>query len=179
MSTLLLIAGTGLQATSMIQQGRIAAAQGEFAEQMAVRNQQALERQAKAEVEAAKVEESRIARKEKIFKAQERMAIGKSGVGFLAGATMSVLTDIAFQFSFERNLALRRGLIRSQELREAGQIELVKGKWAKTIGYQTQTAAGLGAAGSILGTAGMYMGGDGSEITTLPGQKGLYRKTTW
>jgi hypothetical protein len=176
----LLIAGGGLTAFSMIQQGRIAKAQGEFAEQMAVRNKQELERQAAAEMEAARVDEARIARKKKLVMAWQRAVIGKSGVD-IAGSTLNVLTDTASQFDFERNLVLRRGLIRAQELKEAGQIELTKGKWARAMGVQAQRGSYISAGASFLGSlgmAGMFSKG-GGELTTLPGQKGLYLKKTW
>lgn len=148
----LVIAG-GLQAASAIQAGRIAEAEGKFAEDIALRNQKALERQRKAELEAAGVEEARVARREKIVKAQQRAAIGKTGVG-LAGATMAFLTDTAYQFSMERNLALRRGMIRGRELRERGKILYAQGKWAKTVGTQAKRLSYVKAGASILGAAG-------------------------
>ena len=149
----LLIAGGGLQAFAAIKEGQIAKAQGAFAEKISIRNQQALDRQAKAEVEAAGVEETRIARQEKIVKARQRAAIGK-GVG-LAGATLSFLTDTAFQFSMERNLALRRGMVRARELRRRGQIIRAQGKWAMTMGVQARRLSYVKAGASILGSVGM------------------------
>jgi len=175
----LLIAGGGMMAAGAIQEGRIAEAQGRFAERIALRNQQALERQAKAEMEAAGIEEARVAREEKIFKARQRAAIGKTGIG-LAGATLSVLTDTAYQFSMERNLILRRGMVVGRELRERGGIIAAEGKWARTMGRQAKRLSYFRAGGSILGsvgTAGLLK--SGSELTTLPGQSGLYWKTTW
>ena len=142
-------AGVGLTAASTIQQGRIAAAQGRFQEQVDLRNQQALERQAKAEQAAAAVEEGRISRKEKFVKATQRAIIGKSGVG-LAGATLSVLADTAFQFSLDRNLILRRGLIRARELTTRGGIFASQGRFARTTGAQQRTASFISAGGSIL-----------------------------
>lgn len=150
MSTL--IAG-GLQAYGAIQEGKIAEAQGKFARDIAIRNQQALERQAKAERAAAGIEETRAARREKIVKAQQRAAVAKSGVG-LAGATLSILADTAFQFSMERNLILRRGLIRGRELRERGRIIYAQGKWAKTVGTQAKRLSYVKAGASILGSVG-------------------------
>lgn len=149
----LILAGGGMMALSAIKQGQIAEAQGKFAEQIAIRNQQALERQAKAERAASRIEETRITRKEKIIKAQQRAIIGKSGVG-LAGATLSLLTETAFQFSLERNLMLRRGVTRGRELIERGKIELAKGRWASVMGKQQKIASYFSAAGSILGAAG-------------------------
>lgn len=148
-----LTVGTGLTAVSAIQQGRIVAAQSRFQEQIALRNQQELERQAKAERAAASIEESRIARREKVIKAAQRAIIGKSGVG-LAGATLSVLADTAFQFSLERNLVLRRGLLRGRELVTRGGIIAAQGRFARTVGRQEQRASLLRAGGSILGSVG-------------------------
>ena len=177
-SAALIIAGS-MMAASAIQEGQIAEAQGKFAEKIGLQNQRALERQAKAEREAATLEETRVARKEKIISAQQRARMGKTGVG-LAGASLEFLADTAFQFSMERNLILRRGLIRGQELRWMGRMEQVKGKWAKRLGTQAKRLSYVKAGASILGSvgqAGMLKGG--SQLTTLPGQTGIYRQTTW
>ncbi len=147
-----IIAAGGLIAFGQIKEGQIAEVQGKFAKQIAVRNQQALERQAKAERAASGIEESRVARKEKIVKGAQRAAAGKTGVG-LAGATLSFLADTAFQFSMERNLVLRRGLIRGRELRERGQILLAKGRFARTLGIEAKRLSYIKAGGTILGTA--------------------------
>ena len=158
-----------LSAVSQIQQGRIAEAQGRFAKRIAERNQQALERQRKAELEAARIEESRVTRKEKIIKARQRAIIGKTGVG-LAGATLSALADTAAQFSIERNLILRRGLIRGRELRERGKIELAKGEFAFTLGKQAKRLSYIKAGASILssfGTSGLGFGSDFGAPTQI------------
>jgi len=147
------ILGNIFQVFATLKEGQIAEAQGKFAKQIAVRNQQALERQAKAEREAAGLEERRAARKEKIIKAAQRAVIGKSGIE-LAGATLSLLADTAFQFSLERNLILRQGLIRSRELIYQGQMELAKGRWAYTLGRQAKQLSYVKAGASILGAAG-------------------------
>lgn len=132
-----------------IRAGQIAEAQGRFAQQIAVRNEQALERQAKAERAASELEETRIARREKIVKAQQRAIIGKSGVD-LAGATLSLLADTAYTFSSEKSLALMRGMIRGRELRERGRIEIAKGQWSYTLGKQAKRLSYFKATASIL-----------------------------
>lgn len=149
----LLIAGGGLQAFGAIQEGKIAEAEGKFARDIGFRNQQALERQAKAEREAASIEEIRVARKGKIFKARQRAVVGKTGIG-LAGATLSVLSDTAFQFSMERNLVLRRGLIKGRELKERGRILAAQGSFARTLGLQAKRLSYIKAGASILGSVG-------------------------
>lgn len=151
--TIALIAGGVLQAGGAIQEGRVAEAQGRFAKKIAFRNQQALERQAKAEREAAGVEESRVARRQKIVQARQIARIGKRATG-LAGATLSALADTAFQFSMERNLVLRRGLIRARELKERGRIIMAQGRWARTLGSQAKRLSYVKAGASILGSVG-------------------------
>ena len=152
--TMLFLAGGGLQAASSIQEGRIAKAQGSFDKKMALRNQESLNRQAKAEMAASRLEESRIARQEKITKGAQRAAVGKQGTG-LAGATLAALTDTAAQFSVDRNLALRRGFLRSRQLREQGTIIAAQGRWSKTMGNQAMRLSYVKAGASILGSAAM------------------------
>jgi hypothetical protein len=153
MSEALALAGPTLTALGQVKQGQIAAAQGDFEKEIAAKNQQALERQAVAEQEASKVEEGRIARRSRLV--QARLAVGqaKSGLG-LAGATVDALADAAFQFSFDRNLTLRRGLIKSRELKQRGRIIAAQGRFAKTIGRQKRTAFFMAAAGSALSPLG-------------------------
>lgn len=162
----ILIAG-GLTAASQIQEGRIAKAQGSFAKKIALRNQESLNRQAKAEEAASRLEESRIARKQKIFQARQLARIGKQGTG-LAGATLAALVDTATQFSIERNLALRRGVFRAGALRERGVIIAAQGRWAKTLGKQAQRLSYIKATGSLLSAAGLAraVGGLGAGTST-------------
>ena len=158
----ILIAG-GLTAASQIQEGRIAKAQGSFANKIARRNQEALNRQAKAEEAASRLEERRIARKQKIFQARQLARIGKGGAG-LVDATLAALVDTAMQFSIERNLALRRGVFRAGALRERGVIIAAQGRWAKTLGRQAQRLSYVKAGASLLGAAGVA-----SSLTSSPG----------
>lgn len=154
-------------AIGQIEEGRIAKAQGSFEHKLALRNQQALEREAKAEKAASRLEESRVARKQKIVMAAQRAILAKSGVG-LAGATTSVLADTAFQFFLDRNLVLRGGLIRARELIERGRIGVAKGKWAKTLGKEAARLSYIKAAGTILGGASStgWFGGTTGRTTT-------------
>lgn len=166
----ILIAG-GLTAASQIQEGRIAKAQGSFANKIALRNQESLNRQAKAEKAASRLEESRIARKQKIFQARQLARIGKQGTG-LAGATLAALVDTATQFSIDRNLALRRGVFRAGALRERGVIIAAQGRWAKTLGKQAQRLSYVKATGSLLSAAALS-----SQFGT-PGVAGASAGTT-
>ena len=84
---------------------------------------------------------------------------------------MSVLADTAFQFFLDRNLTLRRGLIRSRELRAVadleifkgkvlgrqelfrGQLSLAQGQFAFTLGREAKRLSYIKAGGTILGSA--------------------------
>ncbi len=150
----LITAGTGLLATSAIQQGRASAAQGKFTKQIALRNQQAIERQTKAEKESSRIKERRIARREKIVTGRQIAAAGKSG-GQIAGATLNVLADTARQFSLSRNFALRAGLFRGQELKERGGIIAAEGRFAKSIGVFQKRTSFIKAGGTVLAGVGL------------------------
>ena len=148
-SGLALAAGAGLATAGQLQQGRMASAQGSFEKKIAIRNQQALERQAKAEREAASIEADRAARREKIVMGAQRAQAGKSG-GQIAGSTLDFLADTARQFSIQRNLILRGGMIRGQELTELGQTKKAEGRWAATLGKQAKQLSYIKAGGTVL-----------------------------
>ncbi len=156
-----------LAAAGPIQEGRIAKAQGSFAKKIALRNQESLNRQAKAEESAARLQEERVARRQKIFQGRQIARVGKGGTG-LAGATLAALSETAAQFSIERNLALRRGQFRAGALRERGVIIAAQGRWAKTLGTQAQRLsyikAGSAAGLSLLASA-TASGGAGATST--------------
>ena len=160
------LAAGGLMAAAQIQEGRIAKAQGSFDKKVALRNQESLNRQAKAEEAAAQIESDRIARKEKLVKGSQRAAVGKQGGG-LGGSTLAALTDTAAQFSMDRNLALRRGFLHGMQLREQGNILAAQGRWRKTLGNQAMRLAYVKAGASLLGGAAM---GQSSAPTATPTQ---------
>ena len=149
MATVLMLAGGGLMAGSMVAEGRAAEKQGSFAKKIAARNQQVLERQAKAEMEAARIEEQQISRREKIIEGSQIAAAG----GQISGATLNFLADTARQFSLSRNFALRTGLLKSQQLQEQGNIVMAQGRWAKSVGSFQKRMAFI-KAGATLGMAG-------------------------
>jgi hypothetical protein len=141
-----------------VKEGQIAEAQGKFAKDVSIKNNEALVRQAKAEREASKVKEARVSRQAKITKASQRAALGKSGGG-AAGATLSLLADTASQFSIDRNLILRSGLIKSRELTQRGQILLSQGRFARSQGLASKRASLLKGFGKLGTDAAAAAGG--------------------
>jgi len=172
-ATLLLAAGAGLKVAATIKQGQIAAAHGKFQQQIAERNAAAMRRKAKATQEASFIREQRLSRKQKMLQAAQRAAIGKSGIS-PAGATLSVLADTAYQYALDRNLILRRGLFGAQTLSEAAQIELAKGKWARTLGLQKKRYAYMKAGTSILGAASNWPSQKLTVSQEPPGWRGNF-----
>jgi len=167
----LLLVGAGLMAAGQISQGRAAEEQGKFAKKIALRNQQALERQAKAEVEASKVEEERIARREKIVTGQQIAAAGKTG-GQIAGATLNFLADTARQFSISRNFALRSGLFKSQELKEKGNIIAAEGRFARSVGAFQKRQSFISAGATMLMAGSSAFGSSGGSSAGGGGWRG-------
>ena len=164
--------GAIFTAIGQLQEGKIAERQGKFAKTVAIRNKMALDRQAKAEESASKIKEGRISRQQKLHMGMMRAAGAKTG-GQLAGASMNVLADAAGQFSIDRNLALRTGLLRGQELRERGQIELAKGRWARTLGKKAKQMSYVKATGSILsGASKGEFGKKAKSFATFDWEKG-------
>jgi len=159
--------GAAMSAGAAVHQGMIAKKQGDFQEKLAEHNQDALERQAKAERDAARFDEGRIARRQKLVEAAQMAGAAKSGVG-LAGSSINVLADTAFQFSLDRNLRLRQGVIKGQELKDRGNVIMAEGKFAKSVGKAKQTAGFIQAGGSILSSYGaMGMGGGGDPTNKM------------
>ncbi len=172
--TLFILASGGLSAASSIQGGRIAKAQGSFENKIALRNQEALLRQAKAEKSASDLEERRIAKRQKIDEARNLATLGKQGSG-LGDATLAALVENASQFSIDRNLALRRGVFRAGALRQRGEIIASQGRWAKTLGKQAQRLSYVKAGGSLLAAAGAAsaVGSAGTGSTVVSNNAGL------
>lgn len=150
--------GSTLLALSTVAEGNIAKAQGSLENKIALRNQESLLRQAKAEESASRLEERRIAKRQKIFQARQLAKIGKGGTG-LAGATLAALVDTASQFSIERNLALRRGVFRAGALRERGAIIAAQGKFAKKLGKRAKDLSIFKAVAGKAVAVGVQFGG--------------------
>ena len=164
-AAMLIMAGGAAQAAGQIQEGRIAKAQGSMDKKLALRNQESLNRQARAEESASRLDEQQVAKKQKIFQARQLAILGKGGSGY-TDATLAALVDTASQFSIERNLTLRRGVFRAGSLREKGELIAAQGRWSKTLGTQKMRLANAKATASLLGASqGSGTGGFDSYIS--------------
>lgn len=150
------VAGGTLLAASQIQQGRIDEAQGKLSKKIADANNEELKRQAKAERDAGEIETARVARREKIAKAAALTVLGGKSGGGIRGASLNFLVDFARQFSIDKNLTLRSSLLRSRASLFAGDVQLVRGSFAKSQGLAKKRTSFLTAGASILASAGKF-----------------------
>lgn len=127
------ISAAALMAAGQIQDGRVAAAQGKIQERLHDYNarisdynarvnrmnaavaEESGRRKARSILEAAKLEEGRVSRKEKAFKAMQRAKFAKSGVSLSEGSPLDVMADTSYEFMQDRLLTLRSGFLQSRE----------------------------------------------------------------
>jgi hypothetical protein len=159
MAAVALVAATAAMAAGQIQQGRLAKAEGSARNKIAQYNAEQLERQAQARMEAASMEESRVARQARLYKGAQRASIAKSGLSLTEGSPLDLQADTAYQFALDRAFTLRSGLVDSQSLQAQATIQRVEGKWAKSYGKAVARNSYMQAAGTILG--GAYLAGKG------------------
>jgi len=106
-------------------------ARGRAEQRIAEFNAKQKEREARSAQEAATAEEEQISLQEKKFKARQRVRGAKGGISISESSTIEVLAETAGQFSRERALTLRAGLVRSNFLRSQASLLRAKGKLSK------------------------------------------------
>jgi hypothetical protein len=166
------IAGGTATAIGQIEQGRAAKAQGKAEEKIAQFNALQKEKEAKSRMEAARLEEEKVSRREKIFKAEQRVRFPKGGVT-LAGSPLDFLAETAGEFATERALTLREGLIQSGQLKSQASILRAGGKLSAQLGKSRQKASFLQAGGTILSTASTVGSIKGSKQQLIQNPHGL------
>ena len=148
----------GLQAASQIQEGRAAEAEGEARQDLANLQAEQLQREAKTRQQAAGLEEERVAKREKIHKAEQRVAFAKTGISISESSSLGFIVDAAGEFTRERALTLRGGLLQSEALKFQAGLTIAEGKLAKQIGRQQKRASFVKAAGTGLSAFGSLQG---------------------
>lgn len=151
--------GGGLQAVSMVQQGRAAREAGKTQEAIAARNAALAERQAEAEQQAAAAEAKRQRKEGEELLARQRALFAKGGVE-MRGTPLSVVVDTAEELEADRLTILREGAISAAQRRGQADILRMQGKAAKQRGRAAYRGSVLSAGGTILSTVGTagYMG---------------------
>ena len=176
--TLLLI-GTGVAAAGAIQSGREAEAQGRSAQNIAEYNAAVQEREALALKQKAGFESKRQAERGARIKSALTVKIAAAG-GLGSPVAVDLAAEQAAELELENLLIGYEGEIGAQRALSKAELDRLQGKLYRQKGRAAQKASYFRAGSTLLqgfGQAGAA--GGGGELTTLPGQSGVYRKTTW
>ena len=140
--TAVLAAGTGIQAYSKYQEGRIRA---EASKQEAkIKRAQAAEM-----LERLAIEEVNLAKQGEEFKGKQLGAYAAGGVALGTGATLIALEDTTAKIAQKISETRRDTIFRANQLMRGADIALTEGEQFKTVGS-------LGAAGSLLEGGASY-----------------------
>lgn len=135
-----LAVGAGVSALSSISAGNYANNIGQF-------NQASLNDQAKARIEAGKVEEQKARINVSKFKGQQKASYGASGVEISTGSPVNVITDTAALGELDALTIKANASADAYNLHVKGVSAAAQGKLAKQQGYGN-------AAGTLLTTYG-------------------------
>jgi len=152
-------AGMILNTYSTIRAGKNAMAQAKTQRRIYDWNAANLEREGRARVSAAKLEEQRVSRQGQVVQGRVRANIAKSGVSSQEGSPIDVLVENAERIYMDRALTLREGLLEKSELdnqaallRHQGKLIEAAGKEKKKQLYLKAWADGLTMVGALSNT---------------------------
>jgi len=150
------LAGTGVQAFGMYQQGQAAKAQGKAEQDIANYNAQVAEQQAEEERRAAAFQAQKHEREGEALQARQKALYAKGGVS-LQGSPLSVLADSAYELEMDRLMILRDGRIKEGQMRSRAATSRMQGSAAAQRGRNQYYGSMLSAGGTILsGTSNAY-----------------------
>jgi len=137
----LIIAGTGLAAAGQIQQGRVAAAEGESAQNIANYNAAVMEQQAKAKIFKGRFEQVKQVKRGEEIKSSARV-----------GKPLSLLSEaeLAAKLELEMLLIGYESEISAQRAESQATLDRLQGKLYKQRGKNLQTASYFKAGSSLL-----------------------------
>lgn len=161
-------ASAAVSGASMIQQGRIAQAQGKAQQKINEYNARQAEMEGKSRMQAARLEADRFSRKASFINAANRAKAAKAGISISdSPTTLDVLADTAYQLHLDTNIISQSGMndyIRAQNqqslLRAEGAFAKEQGDIAQKWGYI--------AGGTQLATAGATAYGGYKSATLKP-----------
>lgn len=140
------VAGIGISAFAVIEQGRAAEEQGDFQAKIAERNAEQAQRDAEAQRQAAAELAVQKEREGRALKGRQRALIGKSGVE-LRGSPLSVLVETAQDIEADRLTILKEGAIAASTEEFRAGIIRAEGSAAKERGRAAKRGAILSAVG--------------------------------
>ena len=176
----LIAIGTGVMAAGQIQQGRVAEAEAKSAQNIANYNAAVQAREAEAIRQQVGFESKRQAKRAARVKSTLTAELGAAG-GLGSPVAADLVAEQAAELELENLLIGYEGEIGAQRALSKAELDRLQGKLYRRRGKAAREASYYRAAGTLLtgfGQAGAY-GSGGSQLTTLPGQSGVYRRTTW
>ena len=96
---------------STVMQGRAAQAQGKAEKELMEYNARVQAAEGKARMSAAMLQEERVSEQQKKTRGYQRAAFAKGGISIEEGASVDVLAETYGQFTMDRALTLRGGLL--------------------------------------------------------------------
>lgn len=157
--TLAIVAGAGLQAAGMVQQGIAAKEQAETEQEIMDYNASLKEREAQAELARSREEARQFEEAGKGLLAEQRVGFAKGGVLTTTGTPAIVFEDTLAELEADRMRILEEGFLAESFRKSEAEGLRYQGRAAISRGRNLRTASFIGAGGSILtglGTAGSY-----------------------
>ena len=176
----MIMIGTGVMAAGQIQAGREAEAQAKSAQNIAKYNALVQEREAEALKQQAGFEQKRQAKRAVRVKSALTARVAAAG-GLGAPVAADLAAEQAAELELENLMIGYGGEIGAERALAKAELDRLQGKLYRQKGKAARKASYFRAGGTLLtgfGMAGAGAGG-GGELTTLPGQSGVYRRTTW
>jgi hypothetical protein len=170
MGTTLVALGVGVQAYGQYQQGKAAEDQANTEQEIYEYNATLKDRQAKLELERARIQALRFRKEGEAFKGAQNVAIAKGGV-LTQGTPALVIEETAQALESDRRLILKEGfLAQSFRLSEAENLRYL-GRAARARGKNLLKGYKLSAIGTLLTGVGKLYTMGGSDGTTQSGSK--------
>ena len=177
----LIIAGTTISAVGAIQAGRVAEAEGRSRQNIANYNAAVQAREAEAIRQKAGFESKRQAKRAARVKSTLTAELGVAG-GLGSPVAADLVAEQAAELELENLLIGYEGEIGAERALAKAELDKLQGKLYRRRGKAARQASYFRVGSTLLtgfGQAGAYGGTGGSELTTLPSQSGVYRRTTW
>lgn len=147
---LLFIGASGAKAVSIIQQGRIADAEGRAESRLHERNAAIFEQDAAARERKARFDQLRQVVSGAKVLGRLRAGLGASGARLDVGAPIRLLSDQAEELELDNLLIGFEGAVEAARFREQAVISRFKGSLAKTRGKAARRASIVQAGASLL-----------------------------
>lgn len=161
--TTLLIAGTGMQVAGQIQEGRIAEAEGEAAQDIENYNAAVMEQEAELAEKKGLFEMRKTAKEGKRLVGSQIAMLGASGAGLGTGAPLRLIEEQMAEIELEKLMTGYEAMTEAQRARGQAASYRMRGELARERGKSAKKASYFGAGSSLLqgfGLASMYGGGN-------------------